>query len=222
MDKERRHMQQVRTEEFSLSDEQIDEYVTRQAMAEFQRNMELGLRLWQTFKESLHTAEMGRIWVTIRPGSKFSHPDALSWEEFYDTCRRLVNRKCFTGSIVSFEQKGTTVDTMGTGYHMHWLTTCRQRSMGELRRDMESTLRSWIDKNWIVWGAGIKVVRVKTQEAWDNRLAYIRDYSSIDNHKMLTKDIDAQWRAKLGVQPLYEGQLPVLEGLLPSGEAGPV
>lgn len=130
--------------------------------------------------------------ITIRPDEK-----SISFANFYTLIINFVKRSCFDYWELSFEQKGTTPETLGSGFHTHILARMRQRSKGEVLRNTISTFKNCTSANCI------QVDVVKTQKDYDNCKNYFTKYESDDGHKIETKDWDTQWRENLGLKSTY-------------------
>lgn len=96
---------------------------------------------------------------------------------------------------LSFEQKGTTTETMGHGYHTHIIATMKQKSKGEVLRDTQSSFQHTTAPNCI----DVSLCK-NPEEVVQN---YLIDYVSNDNHKITTKEYDSIWRTSLNLQATY-------------------
>lgn len=160
--------------------------------SQYRRDVETGLDAYEMFQEAL--AARGRTstnwyFITIRP------PDDYDWSDFLQRVRRLLARSCFKDWTLSFEQKGLTEDTLGTGYHIHLVADMTQKSKGQVLRDVSSTFNT-IKPEFI----DVKTTR-NPGELISN---YLIDYSSDDGHKETTKIWDKMWRDKIGLRDLYK------------------
>lgn len=135
--------------------------------------------------------------ITIRP-----HPDApITFGEFKKMIElHVVTRKCFIEGNYSFEQKGTTPEELGYGFHVHIGAKMTQSSKGQVIRDLKNTFKEWLDKGYMN-DAGIDVFTRKDAIAWFN--TYCLEYESDDNHKEVTRCWDELWRTGNGVQRCY-------------------
>lgn len=163
-----------------------EEIVLRQ----YRSDVRMGLRAMAIWQEEL-PVEAGRwYFITVRPS------DQIAFRDLFDTVRRLVKRACFLEYTCSFEQKGTSEETLGQGAHVHIIASLTQRSKGEVLRDIASTFARLCSKEF----CDVKIV----SHPATLKQKYLIDYESKDEHKEKTKDWDALWRERMGLRPLYE------------------
>lgn len=177
---------------------------TRQ-LAKAKANFELGVDLMLMFREVAAAKGLtndnvkNTYLLTIRPA------DGHDFATFYEIVRRFVNRKCVTDFTLTFEQKGTSHDTLGHGYHVHIVATMTQGSRTKVLRDTQSTFKHVAADNCV----DVKLCRTPKMVV-DN---YFVAYQSDDGHKEQTQEWDALWRTQLRLQPLYENELPPMEAI---------
>lgn len=139
------------------------------------------------------------FFITIRPDDS-----KCDFADFKEKCLKLVQRACFLEYALSFEQKGTTPEDLGKGFHCHIVAKMKQRSKGEVLRDVTSTFKPWIDAGLIASNC-IDVHVTKNPEELVNR--YLVAYESDDEHKGATKAWDDLWRQHQGIESLYAQKL---------------
>lgn len=170
--------------------------------AKCKRVMKVALLLRQDFKELLEAeglaAAVKTYFITIRPDER-----QITFDDFYAIVRKFTERKCITSFQLSFEQKGLTLDTLGTGFHVHIIAQVTQRSKGELLRDTQSTFARCTAANCIDVKPLARTVDVQ------NVSRYLTSYDSDDGHKIVTKEWDSLWRQKEGLSALYTDDLPI-------------
>lgn len=138
--------------------------------------------------------------ITIRPNTK-----TVSFDDFYNKIRTLMDRQCFLQYTLSFEQKGTTKETIGEGFHVHIITETSHRSKGECLRDLLSTFKKWINQEKIAE----QCIDVRPTKQADNIIQnYLINYESEDHHKIKTKETDTIWREALKLEPIYKDHVP--------------
>lgn len=131
--------------------------------------------------------------ITIRPLT-------CSLENFREKLDSLLKRKCFLDWTYSLEQKGTSIETLGTGIHAHIVASMRQKSRGEVVRDLLSTFAEWIREKKIAPNC-IDVGTTKNHHALIKN--YLVNYESNDGHKIVTQPWDTLWRQQNGLDHLY-------------------
>lgn len=177
------------------------------AIKEYEHNARLGIQLMIKFKEIAHEEGLytnkikQNYFITIRPDNK-----SITFEQFKNDVLSFLKRKCFIEYTASFEQKGTSLETLGEGFHTHIIAHMTQRSKGEVLRDTQSTFKSYTSANCI------EVIVLKTPERKQCALDYITNYTSNDDHKIITQMWDSQWREKLNIPHLYQSEkLPTVK-----------
>lgn len=139
--------------------------------------------------------------ITVRPDCT-----KVSFREFHDKVVTLMDRACFHTYILSFEQKGLEEADLGKGFHVHIIAKMSQRSKTEVLRDIKSSFAAWLAHEKIAENC-IEVDPCKNPKEHAQR--YLVDYQSKDGHKAPTKEWDAKWREREGLQPLYTTESPV-------------
>lgn len=160
-----------------------------------------------TIASALHNDYMGIAskdpsWymITIRPDTS-----KVTFSEFYDKIHTLMERKIWLQYTLSFEQKGTTEETLGDGFHVHIVSETSHRSKGECLRDLLSSFKKWINKGMIQE----QCIDVKVSKTPDKIIQdYMIEYKSEDGHKEQTMETDKLWREKHNLQPVYKDHVP--------------
>ena len=136
--------------------------------------------------------------ITLRPKPE------TNFITFYDKVSKLMERKIFGDFKLSFEQKGESDETLGTGFHCHIIVTlsvqAQKKGIAELVRDIASTMNG-VNKESMITHNNIDIR--KTQNPDDIVKNYLIEYNSKDDHKIKTKIWDQKWRESLGLKPLY-------------------
>lgn len=136
--------------------------------------------------------------ITIRPDDS-----KVSFDDFKDKIMKLLQRACFVEYDMSFEQAGKVVSDIGKGFHCHIVAKMKQRSKGEVLRDLERTFATWINDGLIASNC-IDVCTTKNRKELTSK--YLIQYVSDDDHKAATKDIDSLWREEQGLKALYSSK----------------
>lgn len=169
--------------------EKIEEMVLNKNI----RAMKYGCQLALAYKDV--ATEMGLLqskakntfMITIRPECK-----KINLHTFKKDVDDYLQRQMFKHIyICSFEQKGTSVDTLGHGFHVHIIAETTCRSKGEVLRNTISTFKRYTADNCI------QVDVCKNPESV--KQDYLIDYKSQDGHKEITKEWDILWREREGI-----------------------
>lgn len=147
----------------------------------------------QNLKSLTHTDKQSYM-ITIRP------IEGIDVNLFKDKITSLVERSCFIDGCYSFEQKGTTPDSIGQGLHCHLVARMTQKSKGAVLRDIISSFNKWI-KEGLISENNIDVRT--THNPKDIVQRYLINYESDDDHKIITKEYDAIFRERTGLASLY-------------------
>lgn len=133
--------------------------------------------------------------ITIRPDDK-----KCDFISFKDKVESFVRRACFLEYSYSFEQKGTTPESLGNGFHVHIVAKMKQRSKSEVLRDVMSTWNKWIVEGKLASNC----IDVRTTKNPDKVIKdYLLEYKSDDNHKVATQGWDLVWRNSNQLLPIY-------------------
>lgn len=133
--------------------------------------------------------------ITVRPDC-----NKCQFLDFKDKVEKFMDRACFLEYSYSFEQKGTSEEELGQGFHVHIVASARQRSKQEMLRDTLSSWNDWIKKEKVVNNC-IEVCATKNAQSLIRN--YLIDYNSDDDHKRPTKLWDELWRERNNLLNLY-------------------
>lgn len=186
-----------------LTEEEIEEqkqiaYDTEIAIAksDFKEILQIANELHNIYKELKNNEDHNWLFITIRPDPKLN----ITFNEFYDKVYKYIHRKFFLQYTLTFEQKGTSDNTLGEGFHIHIVADTKWRSTKDSLRDTLSTF------NKICSGPGVEIK--PTRNPKDIVEKYLTNYESDDNHKISTKEWDIKWRKSLGLEDLYTNEKP--------------
>lgn len=166
-------------------------------MHKFEEYLEFSAQLHEKYTELCGSAKGDRqYFITIRPDTT-----KCEFLDFKSKVEKFVSRKCFLEYTYSFEQKGTSPEALGEGFHVHIVAKMKQASKGNVLRDTLSSWNDWISKGLIAPNC-IKVLPTNNGEKLVND--YLIEYKSDDEHKEPTKPWDEIWRADNSLQALYK------------------
>lgn len=201
--KETDRMSRIERRGYDQDNSDLRQIATQMEMNKFRSNVELGIDLMLIYKDiatekGLYADKVKKTYfITIRPKC------TITFDEFYNNVKQYVDRKCFINYQLTFEQKGTSDDTLGYGFHTHILAQMKQRSKGEVLRDTISAFKKLCEPNCI------QVDIIKNESDYNNTLSYITEYTSDDDHKIVTKEWDEKWRIKNNLENLYTNACPI-------------
>lgn len=169
---------------------------------EFIEICKIAKKLHKLYKEEFGEDVYNWYNISIRPNE-----NKITFYEFYDYIRKLVERKCFIQFHLVFEQKGESDSDIGKGFHAHIVANMNQRSRGEVLRDIKSSMRKMIDNGQIAENC----IQVDTTRNPDDIIEnYLTNYESIDGHKEKTQHTDKIWREKMNLENYYNTVPPQL------------
>lgn len=169
--------------------EEYEKAINRER-AEFKEILHIAAGLHQDYLEVMGKQTNNWYFITVRPDTR-----KITFDEFFLLCQKYVHRKCFHSYTLSFEQKGTDVESLGTGFHCHIVADCSWRSKGEALRDTTSTFNKCTEP---------QCIEIKTTRNPDEIVQkYLCDYESKDEHKASTKEWDTMWRLHKNIKHLY-------------------
>lgn len=169
----------------------IGDVAERRVWEQFERDLDSGMRAWQMYQNKMaEIAGLGKWYsLTVSPAS------SVPFVTFYAAAQKFLSRNCVLEIAgVTFEQRGQTEDTAGTGFHLHAYIRCKQQKYAELARDARSTFKDSNVKCGVVTG-----------DAKDVFARYCLRYESSDGHKEKTREMDALWRQRMGLENAYYG-----------------
>lgn len=149
------------------------------------------IRLMEKQNRNIKTNTNKYYWITINP------KDDITLTDFISQVNKVVNMKIFNKCIFSFEQRGETTDTMGTGLHCHILACNDKYSVSNFCSNTRKHFIKFVGNiNTHVW-------IVKIPEEWKNeKIDYIRGLKW-DPEKDQKIIIDREWRREHQIEPYY-------------------
>lgn len=177
-----------RDEAIALAKEDEERFVKLQE-DEFHRILDRAQRLDDIYHE--RCGKRQHYFITVRPDER-----KCDFNDFVKIVHKYVQRKTVLSFKLSFEQKGTTVDNLGTGFHVHMVVHANWRSKGECLRDTQSSFAKVAAHN---------CVNVQTTKNPDDVVnKYLIAYDSDDGHKSCTKELDELWRDRIGIKHIID------------------
>lgn len=131
-------------------------------------------------------------WITINPKPE------ITMEKFFQIINKITNLKIFRKCIFSFEQRGETEQTIGSGLHCHILGCAGN---GYSHSHFCSRIRNYFTE--FVGNISTHVWIVKIPEDWiEEKVQYIRGLKW-DPEKEQKINMDRIWRMEKGIHPYY-------------------
>lgn len=185
------HREQVLGEDYKSAYEAIYQQRLGAAYKEFEEYLEVSKNLHNIYTDFIGDCNNKAYFITIRPDDK-----KVTFIEFKEKIDKLVARPCFIDSTISYEQKGECLEDIGIGFHVHIVAKMKQRSKGEVLRNIVSSFSKWISENKISSNCIQVDITSNPEKLIQN---YLIEYQSDDGHKIKTKNTDALWRANMGL-----------------------
>lgn len=169
---------------------------------EFIEICKIAKKLHELYKKEIGLDTYNWYHISIRPNDK-----KISFFDFYDNVRKLVERKCFKQFHLVFEQKGEVENDIGNGFHCHIVADMIQKSKGEVLRDIKSTFNKMIKDGQLAENC-MQVDTTRNPDEIINK--YLTNHESKDGHKEKTKETDKLWREKMNIESYYTEVPPQL------------
>lgn len=132
--------------------------------------------------------------ISIRPKDDFE-----DWPCFRAAIERFVQSELFSAVVWSFEQKGEREEDLGNGFHAHIVVRPKP---GRYNSHILRALRGLDILGTMCGDAGVQIDTARTPTQLIQ--GYLLDYvSPSDEHKAATREWDALWRTREGLQPIY-------------------
>nr|UOF76971.1 rep protein [Cressdnaviricota sp.]UOF81647.1 rep protein [Cressdnaviricota sp.] len=158
---------------------------------EFRHYLEISKRLSDIYTDvASNTSIYNWYFITIRPDET-----KCTFSDFFKLVNSYVEKKMITEYTLSFEQKGTSIDTLGKGFHCHIVADSTCRSKGELLRRSQAHFKDVCSSN------NIDIRTTKNPDDIINN--YLIEYKSEDGHKETTKEMDTLWRSNNSLKSIY-------------------
>lgn len=187
--KMRGHFEESGCPELAEQADQAYDLAIKNGINEFRETMLIAVELKKVYEEIVEKAHQW-YFITIRPDER-----SIKFPDFYYLVDKFLKRKCIKSFTLTFEQKGVTKDTVGSGFHAHIVCDGTWASRGQCLRDTQSTFSKCTAPN---------CVQVKTTRNPDDIVEkYLKEYESEDGHKEITKETDKIWRENLRLQDTY-------------------
>lgn len=165
-------------------------------MNRFQRTLSLMNQLTDIYQDVCKNRKSVKhtYWVTVSPDTRL-----IDFPNFVTVVNRFCQRDIIQDYTMSLEQRGTSPETLGTGFHMHMILYASNyvTSRSNLQTKIHSTFKHCTAIQCI------KVELLKHDENIQNTLNYMLDYKSANGHKEKTRVWDKLWREAWGGQEIY-------------------
>lgn len=168
--------------------------VMKTEMSLFREYLDVAKQLHSEYIEFTNPSKQS-YFITIRPDDS-----KCTIVDFINKVESFMKRKCFISYSLSYEQKGTCIEDLGKGFHVHIVADMKQNSKGQVLRDCLSSWNDWIEKGLITKNN----IDVRTTKNPDKIVDdYLIEYKSDDGHKEVTKDMDSLWRSTNNIESIY-------------------
>lgn len=163
---------------------------TERRMSALTDEMILANEISQKFSDIIGKVKKQWLFITIRPSQ------STSWSNFKKISDKYLSSKRFEDGSYSYEQTGTTHETVGTGFHVHIVADTTWRSKAECLRDTITAFKNICEPNCI------KILPTKNPHKLIDE--YLVNYHSDDDHKEPHLHWDTIWRNSLALPSLHK------------------
>lgn len=141
------------------------------------------------------------------------NPDGLNVPEFVEKVHKVGKMKLFGSCVYSFEQRGTTPETLGNGVHANFVGTTTLAKSQVIQR-LAAAFKDFATAN------NVHVTAARNAPNLVNE--YLVAYNSDDGHKEPMLHWDKLWRGALSLQALYgDVENPLFRGEVTSPNLTP-
>lgn len=141
----------------------------------------------------------GWLFITINPKPSVTFP------EFQKKVEKLVNRNMFSSCIFAYEQRGSTPDLAGKGFHVHILA---KRNLSykpfNCKKNTKNTCKSLVGRVEDPRQLNIQVIG---DEFAQDKKEYFLGQNKTGEGKQEKQSIDKIWRKSLSLRDFYEKTL---------------
>ncbi len=135
------------------------------------------------------------LFITINP-----KPD-IPFDVFAKKMDKLVNRNIFQDGIYVYEQRGSTKEDAGKGFHCHMLCT---RNLNYKPTKVVSCIKNTCKSLCNVKDKRLLNVQLIGEEFMKDKREYIMGHNKTGEGKSVKQDIDKYWRKKNNLKEYYK------------------
>lgn len=145
---------------------------------------------WQATKyKSTH------VWITINPY------EDIEIDKFQRTVNKVLQKKWLKDYILTYEQRGDSLETIGEGPHCHMLILRDGKRPSEIRKEIYNTCKNICsDMN------KVHIQFIKDENHLENIRNYLKG-NKVDEHKRQKVEIDKRWRSAYCIADYYSDRL---------------
>lgn len=169
--------------------------IRKQIRSKFENNSYENKYLQEQYNKCMKTIDENKCWyfITINPKSE------ISLSEFVKKIQSITNWKILKSGYYVLEQRGTTLDTLGEGFHAHILVDDYTVGHKTLINRLETTLKDYCNKPY---KNTINVVRKSKDNGKETLNSYMKGAKQDD--KLIKVDMDSKWRDKENLKAIYK------------------
>jgi hypothetical protein len=142
-----------------------------------------------------------KYFLTIRPS------DEMSLDTFYKLVKKIMARRLWIHFHLVWEQKGECIEDLGKGKHIHAVLTLRSPAKGKkfhldaiINEVRKANLQDLLTAN------NIDLRKITDEKNLSDTYRYI-DVLTFGKHDVRKKEswsLDAEWRSRVHLKPVYE------------------
>lgn len=134
--------------------------------------------------------KVSHVWVTINP-----KPDA-ELTDFIHVVEKIVTKSWIEGYVYTYEQRGTDMDTLGTGFHAHLLFPKGDKPPSHISRELQNTCKHIVGNP-----KHVHIVYITDDDVLQ-KIRYMQGHKTADD-KALKVTMDKVWRNEHGFDDIY-------------------
>ncbi len=135
------------------------------------------------------------LFITVNPKPE------IPFDDFKKKMEKLVNRNIFTDGLYVYEQRGSTKEDAGKGFHCHMLCT---RNLNYKPTKVVSCIKNTCKSLCNVKDSRVLNIQIIGEEFAKDKRQYILGHNKNGEGKSVKQDIDEYWRKKNNLNSYYK------------------
>ncbi len=135
------------------------------------------------------------LFITVNPKPE------ITFEEFMKKMEKLINRNIFTNGLYVYEQRGSTEEDAGKGFHCHLLC---ERNLNYKPTKVVSCIKNTCKSLCNVKDKRLLNIQLIGEEFAQDKRQYIMGHNKTGEGKSVKQNIDTYWRKKNNLKEYYK------------------
>ena len=135
------------------------------------------------------------LFITVNPKPE------ITFETFSKKMEKLAKRNIFNSALYVYEQRGTTIEEAGKGFHCHMLC---ERNLNYKPTKVVSCIKNTCKKLCNPNDQRVLNIQIIGEEFMKDKREYILGHNKTGEGKSVKQDIDIYWRKKNNLNNYYK------------------